>query len=980
MPAGRNINKPAERQTISAMQIIRNVFFAACTLLFAAANAQSFEPAPLNALSLTAPTDAAAVGRARAFETVPLAQGALDAIIAVGRCGEMPVAAEALFASRRFADAAAAYGELLNTLPRPHLMQLAQLRMAQCDIGTGNVRQALDMLRAIDGAALSLAQAAELDYCTGICLMQQGDGGAAVAHLEAVAAGDGPLRSAACFYLAAIAYNNGDYSRAHTLLQRVDAGSEPGIRRDVYISGIELERGNDELALAAARRALALPRLSAAERAAADYAAGVSLWRLGRQQDAVPHLEKHVRNAGVPAPQAQYLLGVDAYRVGRNEAAVQYLSNPADAGGDLGARASLMLGQALYAMNRRDAAAAAFRNAADIAEAPEDIRRQADYNYAVARLYGANVPFSSASEILEDFLQRYPDGPYTDRVRQYLAQGYLADRNYQLALQSLEAIQAPSQQVMDAKAYVLYSLANSAINNGKPTEAERYAARVPADGIPPVLQAEMNLTRGRIALAQRQYAAAKSYLQGYLRRGNILNKAKGQYFLGYALFNSGDYAAADAAFDGAASSGVFSGREMADILNRRADIAAAGSRFGEAARLYGRALDADRSGGDYAAFRQARMYGYDRNYHAELEALAQFRRDYPSSALMPEVLLENAAANVADGHNDAALQCYDTLINDYPLTAQGRQAYIQKAMTLLESGQRRQAEQAYMDVVRRYPSSAEAVQASNLLRAILADQGRGAEYLEFMNSVEGAPAVERSDAAALSFGSAVRAFRDNGDNTAMQRFLEEYPDAAEAEEAAAMLAEADYAADRTELALQRWQELEPRASDAAMSMRARMGIIRAARDLGDIRLAGETAAKVLQSSSVPGADLTEATYARACYLATDSTQLPQALELWQGVAPRTDELYGAMSAFALAETLYSQGRLDGALEAAQALTTSRSPHRYWVARAFILQADILKAQDKPYEAREYLRALLRNYPGNETDIRVMAQERLDAME
>ena len=55
---------------------------------------------------------------------------------------------------------------------------------------------------------------------------------------------------------------------------------------------------------------------------------------------------------------------------------------------------------------------------------------------------------------------------------------------------------------------------------------------------------------------------------------------------------------------------------------------------------------------------------------------------------------------------------------------------------------------------------------------------------------------------------------------------------------------------------------------------------------------------------------------------------------------------------------------------------SGSPHRYWVARGFILLSDIYSDTGKDLEAREYLEALRDNYPSSEPDIFMMIEQRL----
>lgn len=937
-------------------------------------------------------TSASALERAGAYMAIPLPQADLDALaqISSSACyggSQQWLRAEGLFGMGRYDDAREAYEEFMDANPASALVAEACLRLAQCDMACGQWQQARDMLSRVAVRSLTPSGQVAYTYSEGLCQLAVGNEAEATQAFEAVGtlarginhSSVRRLIGAASYYLGVIKYNSGDYARGAAGMQQLDATSEPGRRRDVFIAGAALANGNNEVAANTARRALAIQGLTDSERAAAEHIAGEALWKLGRRDEALPLLQRHVQLSSEPAPSALYILGVEEYRDGDSSRAVELLAPVTESGSELAGEASLVRGQALYKLGRRDDAAGAFQAAMTKLQ-DDDRRRQAYYNYAVTRFGGASVPFSSASTTFEDFLQRYPSGPYTDIVRGFLARGYLADEDYDRALERLDGITNPTPEALASKRHVLYLLGNRALNNGDYAGASAYLDRAAAISGDRALGQEIQLARGRALLGQGRYEAAANVLRSYADTRGVANIPEANYYLGYALLGLRRNGAADAAFAAAENSRRFAGAELADILNRRADIASAGQDFNAAAALYGRALNADRASGDYAAFHRARMFSYARNYNGAIEALEAFGRDYPASALMPDALLEKASAQVAAGRKADAVESYNALIERFSGTAQGRQAYIQKAMTLLESGRREEAIDAYKLVVSRFPSSAEAEQASGLLRAILADQNRGAEYVAFINSIDGVQLIDRTEAAELEFGTARHKLMAQADTTAMVAFLNAYPDAAQAEEGLALLAQADYDADRTEEALARWQALEPRASTAAMVMRARMGIMRAARDLGDNALAGATAATILGSSAAPGADLTEATFSRAQYLAADSVSMPEAIALWQSVAGRTDELYGAKSAYAAAEALYEQGQLDEALEAARALASSRSPHQYWIARAFILQADVLAAKGRNTEAREYLRALIENYPGSETDIRVMARERLDSLD
>ncbi len=90
--------------------------------------------------------------------------------------------------------------------------------------------------------------------------------------------------------------------------------------------------------------------------------------------------------------------------------------------------AYLYVGQALHHRGDIDAALLAFDKATKIDGGDASVREAAYYNYAAARFGGGTIPFGSSAKTFEKFLQLYPDGPYSDRVRQYLVEGYMTMR------------------------------------------------------------------------------------------------------------------------------------------------------------------------------------------------------------------------------------------------------------------------------------------------------------------------------------------------------------------------------------------------------------------------------------------------------------------------------------------------------------------------------------------------------------------------
>ncbi|MDE6134920.1 MAG: tetratricopeptide repeat protein, partial [Muribaculaceae bacterium] len=544
-------------------------------------------------------------------------------------------------------------------------------------------------------------------------------------------------------------------------------------------------------------------------------------------------------------------------------------------------------------------------------------------------------------------------------------------------------INNPSDKILAAKQQILYALGSSSYAEGKTSQAMRYldeAATLARHNR--ATAAEVTLLQAETLMAEGNTADAVLKFRKYLDSAakDAANRPAALYGLGYALFSQKRYPEASDAFNRALQSDL-SAEARADVLNRLGDIAYYSTDFSSAADFYGRAYSTAPDAGDYAAFNVALMKGYARDYQGKLDALQEFRSEFPSSALIPDALLETTQAQISLGHNSEAVDTYRRLIAEYPLTAQGRRGYLQMALTLLDMGRREEAITAYRDVISNYPTSEEAVQASSLLKNLYAADGRAAEYLDFMASVNNAPTVSEEEAHRLRYESAVanldKAIRDNhGESLRLaSEMLERYPDSRGAETALALLAQEDYDQGRMPEALSRWQQLERKASDAAIMSKARQGIMRAARDMGDYVLAGSSADAILSSSAVSNAAAAEARFTRAVALdAEDKTD--EAITCWLELAADPSGLYGAKSAVYAAEALLEQGKTQKARKTAQDLTSSGSSQSYWVARGFIVLADCYAAQGKKFEAKEYLEALRDNYPGSETDITTMIETRL----
>lgn len=870
----------------------------------------------------------------------------------------------------------------------------------------------------IDPAALSADRRRELAYRCGCALLKLGELDNAERRFE-VARADKRWRGASDFYIGYIAYTRRDLGRAKKLLEASDRHCAPGNMADYYLAQIYYMNGDYARALASAKDLLARRTVVDQYSVEAERIAGESLFQQGKEADALPYLHRYIAACQAPERSALYILGISEFNRGDGSTAVRYLEPVASGGEDaMGQSAYLFIGQALLQNGDNSAAILAFDKARKRDFDP-DVAEAAAYNYAVAKLSGGRTPFGGSIETFEEFLKNFPGGTHAPVAQSTLVSLYLSDMNYEGALASINRMVNPSDEVLAAKQKVLYAIGTRALAAGTADRALKYLSEADAlSRYDAATAARVNLSLGEAYYKSGNAAEAVRCFNDYLRSApaDDPNMSLARYDLGYARFALKDYKDAAVNFRKVVDRPGKLGQDVVvDALNRLGDTKYYTSDFSSATEFYEKAYTMNPGAGDYPLFQQAVIQGYQRDHKGKIATIRRLLDEFPTSSLIPDALLEMTEGYIQLGDNKSALETYRRLVADYPSTEQGRRGYLQMALTQLNAGDKPGAIASYKDVVRLYPTSDEARMAIDELKRLSAEDGTLGQFSSWLATVDNAPQLDVAEADRLTYEAAEKAWLTRNVSERLERYLTDYPagayraralgylmegadragrindaltfaseivtkypDSSLAESALAVKAGAEHATGRGGDALRTWTALESRASSPQSLNAARVGIMRVARDLADYPRVLSAGDALLASSTLGSEERNEAQFSRA--LALDLTgKTAEARRQWAEMASNTDDLYGAKSAFYLAESYNDGGERDKARRQVEALIDSATPHTYWLARAFILLSDIYAAEGKTFEAREYLNSLRDNYPGTETDIFQMIDARLSKM-
>lgn len=871
---------------------------------------------------------------------------------------------------------------------------------------------ALGEYSALDFNRLNRDQQLLYSYRLGLCQIKTGHYKEAESTLQVLKSAR-QYKDAYTFYTAYLDYIKGDYDRAYSLF--FDVRGELANDASYYIAQIDYTRG--DFAGVATRGESLLDKLNNEELAPElCRITGLSLFKTGNTSKARRYLTRYMEiTPDTPSSDAVYVLGICDYEDGDYNVAAERFSSLTELNGEIAQSAWLYLGQCDMKSGNDDAAAMAFEKAARM-DFDSNVSEVALYNYVAALTRGGKVPFASSADLLEGFIKLYPHSEYTPKVEGYLATAYYNDKNYSKALENIDKIRRPSNEILAVKQKVLYQLGVEAFTNGRAKEAVGYLQRsldLASHDRSLALQTQLWLgdalySTGAFAKAQNAYA---TFVKGEKASSN---RTLALYNEAYAIYQQDKYADAASVFEKALNSHPgLPATLKADAYIRMADCLYYSGNYKKAKSAYSEAISMGAADSDYAMYRHAVMIGLGGDVNGKLNELQNIATKYPESKWLPNALMEKALTYEALDQHEKAAEAFNTLAESYPQTVQARKAKLNLALTYSKAGNKAQAADVYKEIIRSWPSSEEAEIANADLKVYYASTGALSDYAAFLKSVPEAKQLDADQMEQLSFDAAENAFADNQDNiTLLRTYVKDYPNGKylaqalmdmayslrvngkynEAEEVLTQLIEnRPHSAQYPEALLTKGEILEShltgrkgealetylaleKSGNTDFLADAYAGIARTSDNL-DQKL--EYARKAAASGGVSAEMADEMKLCEADVLLAQK-DYSGALAILENLAANPASLSGAKAAVAIGEYYLSKKQYAKAEEEMLKFTEAGTSHQLQLAKGFIILADAYQGLGKKYLAKEYMLSLKENYPGREPEILNAISSRLKA--
>ncbi len=722
------------------------------------------------------------------------------------------------------------------------------------------------------------------------------------------------------------------------------------------------------------------------------------------------------------------LLRSDAYRIGmihfmdqHYDKALKFFSKVTAEDDALAQNATFHIGVCYLQMQQTDMARMSFERAS-LSYHDMSTREDALYNYALLCYKTSFSPFNEQVKAFEQILQDYPNSRYSDEIYSHLADAFLSNSNYRAAIDFIEKIDHPSQNMLETKSKLLFLLGVERFNNADYEAAyQQFKACVDLSAKIGLSNPEAYFWKGETAYQLNNLTTAIGDFQRFLNAKGASGFKAWQiahYDLAYCYFNTNNYEQALRWFEKYIGfRGISSQDTYIDALNRIGDCYYFARQYQQAEGYYAKTDRLSKEGNDYAVYQQSFCLGLRKQYKEKAALLKTFEQRFPSSDYLGKALFEEGRAYINLQQTDNAIAAFQRLMTACPNSELARKAGVQIGLLYYKNGQSTEAISAYKKVVSDYPASREAQTAVNDLKSIYVAINQVNQYVQYVKSLGEGFAIQADEQDSLSYQAAERLMMVNKQDEAIAAFkeyLEQFPQGAfytsanyhcanllyekqRIDQAAAhfknvlkqkgnpymadalsMLADWSFAKENYQDALDYYQQLVLQTDSKKMRLQAKTGLMRCQANLENYPELLDIAREMLQEKNLTPELQRECRYCKCTALLMLQRQ-DDAVADWELLAKESQTAYGAEARYLLANYWFEKDNPDKALELAQAFLKEGTPHTYWMARCFILMADIYMQKGDDFQAKQYLLSLKENYH-DQDDIQTLISARLQTIE
>ena len=873
-------------------------------------------------------------------------------------------------------------------------------------------KSALKYLTQVNDVALTPTDASEFWFIKGYCHFKTEQFDEAKLAFKHIKDEEGKYYEASNYYYGYVAYRQGNQDEAMDHFKRIRKSRTFGPLSQVYIAQIYFSRKQYS-------DVVSFGDTISNKEIIYDVAGivGQSYYELANYSKALPYLERFNSNPPVSKTNKDiYRLGYCYLIAGNYEKAIEQLGSIAGEKDTLAQYASFNLAQAYLKSDKKQQARKAFDVSYKLGF-NKDLTELSLFNFAKL-----SFELSYQQDALKDlvkFVNEYPESPYIDEARSSLSELLLSTKNYKDAIKTLESIQKPTHDNNMAYQRVCYYRAEELYLNNDYPNSEAYFDKSVQFDFDKRLFALCHFWLGELQYKKGNYAKASEYYQKFQQ----FPETKDTRFYSMAMYNRGytqlkqdNYDVSIEAFK------QFTQTDYAknnieiytDAMMRIADCYFVLRNYAKALESYEVIVLKKLNGSDYALYQQAMIYGVENKYAQKIGCLNTLISNYKKSPYIDDALFEIANVNLQTENYLEALQGFQNIIENYPRSMYIRKAMLNKGLCYYNQNKDDQALDAFKVLITNYSTSDEAREGLVIVKNIFVNKGESEEYLEFVKvlpNVTLSPTYQDS----VTYESAFNSYKNGDCEKAIKGFgnyitkfgggffilkanyykaecdfkLKNYDAALIGYEYAATYNRNDFTERSTrqtavlyfmkknyEKAFDYYSSLERIASTRDNIGIALLGQMKSAAFLNKADTVAQVSFKYLNSAVTQKEGLIEAHLYIARYYFKQN-MADSALPEYQYVMKETKNAMAAESKYSIAYIQFLKKEYKKAKKNIFELADNYSAYDYWVAKGYILLADLYLLEKDNFQAKATLQSIIENYEG--ADLKQVAIDKMKSI-
>ena len=819
----------------------------------------------------------------------------------------------------------------------------------------------------------------------------------------------------AVYYKSYIHYARGEYKEAYKGFESLKKSDNYAKIIPYYLFQIEFARGNYQYVVKNGDELLS--QSVDIERTELMRVVAEAWYRLQGYNKAYLYIAMYQRSGGKMGREENYILGYSAYRSTDYATAIEALRKVAEGNDELAQNASYHLADCYIRRNDKRQAIHAFAMAAD-EKFKNEISEDALFNYGKLLFETGGGTFNESINVLTRYVNKYPESERADEARELLIAAYYNSHDYEMAYKAIKAFPNPDGTQRTALQKIAYFNGLEAFLAGDFDKAKSALSESQSIGVSPKYNALCLFWLGEIEYKLCNYAKAIEYYDNYLKRAPKSEREykMALYNLGYAHFTQNNMQKSQRAFEGFVWLYKNADRYRADALNRLGDTQYSQRNYADAVKSYEGALSLGTAEQDYAKYQRAISLGLAGKTSAKIGALRQMQGedcgDYNDDASY-----ELGRTYVGLGRYSDGASVLESFVEKYPQSPYYTPALLDLGLVHFNLGNSDKSLFYYDKIISSAPQSSAARDAIQSVREIYVAKGTINDYFAYAerSGVECDLSTMARDS--LSFRSAQNIYLADRTTDAISHFKEylaKYPKGYYTNDALFYLSDCYLKSDSLDSAVESLKRLadqpqnqytipvvEKLASvtfdnqmyeESALAYRRMYDVVDNAvartaaasgyaksvllRKDGDALMAMANDLDTL--ADVDAVMLRQVRFAKAKEHAVRA-ETAEARKIYEMLATDVSNVEGAESAYRVIEALFAEGNHDESEKQIYILADSKTPHSYWLGKAFILLGDIYVARNDLFQAKATYRSVVDGYTPADDGIVAEAHSKLEQL-